>query len=124
MSYCREIQKIWLQEQHGDGMDVMVFVGPQVLPTLLKAIIVRKSAYPSLIVHSPKLPRHSNVRRVDGCGQPSDLPTVLSVPPHRIRPLITRLLEVLVSLVHFRMDTWCRILDLCCVSKKLDTNNN
>ena len=124
MSYYREIQKIWLQEQHGDGMDVMVFVGPQVLPTLLKAIVVKKSAYPSLIAHSPKRPRHSNVRRVDGRGQPSDLPIVLLVPPHRIRPLITRLLEVLVSLVHFRMDTWCRILDLCCVSKKLDTNNN
>ncbi|RVW19211.1 hypothetical protein CK203_100125 [Vitis vinifera] len=30
--------------------------GPQALPTLLKAITVRKCAYPSLIVHSPKRP--------------------------------------------------------------------
>ena len=32
-------------------------VGPQALPTLLKAIVVRKCAYPSLIVHSHKHPR-------------------------------------------------------------------
>ena len=31
-------------------------VGPQALPTLLKAIVVRKGAYPSLIVHLPKHP--------------------------------------------------------------------
>ena len=56
-------------------------VGPQTLPTLLKAIAVRKFAYPKLIVHSPKRPRRTtNTREVDGCGQPSDLPTI-SLPP-------------------------------------------
>ena len=29
-------------------------VGPQALPTILKAIAIRKCAYPNLIVHSPK----------------------------------------------------------------------
>ena len=32
-------------------------VGPQTLSTLLKAIAIRKDAYPSIIVHSPKHPR-------------------------------------------------------------------
>ena len=32
-------------------------VGPEALLTLLKAIVVRKDAYPNLIVHSPKRPR-------------------------------------------------------------------
>ena len=49
-------------------------VGPQTLPTLLKAIACKKDAYPNLIVHSPKCPR-ANTRGVDGRGQPSDLPT-------------------------------------------------
>ena len=31
-------------------------VGPQMLPTLLKIIIIRKDAYPNLIVHSSKRP--------------------------------------------------------------------
>ena len=32
-------------------------VGPQALLTLIKAIAIRKGAYPNLIVHSPKRPR-------------------------------------------------------------------
>ena len=52
----------------------LTLIGPQALPTLLKAIACRKDAYPSLIVHSPKCPR-ANTRGVDGRGQPSDLPT-------------------------------------------------
>ena len=35
------------------------FVGPQTLPTLLKAIAVRKGAYPNLIVHLPKRPQRT-----------------------------------------------------------------
>ena len=38
------------------GVVMFLVVGPQALPTLLKVIIVRKCAYPSLIVHSPKRP--------------------------------------------------------------------
>ena len=33
-----------------------ICVGPQTLPTLLKAITCRKCAYPNLTVHSPKRP--------------------------------------------------------------------
>ena len=33
------------------------FVGPQALRTLIKAIVVRKNAYPNLIVHLPKRPQ-------------------------------------------------------------------
>ena len=40
-------------------------VGPQVLPTLLKAIAVRKGAYPNLIVHSPKRPQQTQGELMD-----------------------------------------------------------
>ena len=38
---------------------LLPLVRPQTLPTLLKVIVVRKCAYPSLIVHSPKRPRRT-----------------------------------------------------------------
>ena len=41
-----------------------------------KSIFVKKGPYPNLIVHSPKCPRHSNIKGVDGRGQPSDLPII------------------------------------------------
>ena len=50
-------------------------VGPKALPTFIKAIAIRKGAYPNVIVYSPKRPRHSNTKRVDERDQPSDLPT-------------------------------------------------
>ena len=53
---------------------LILLIGPQELPTLLKTIVVRKDVYPNLIPHSPKCSRHSNTRGVDGCGQSSDLP--------------------------------------------------
>ena len=40
-------------------------VGPQALPTLLKAIAVRKDAYHNLIVHSPKRPRRTQGELMD-----------------------------------------------------------
>ena len=46
----------------------MTYVGPQALPTLLKVIAVNKGAYPNLIVHSSKRPRHSNTKGANGCG--------------------------------------------------------
>ena len=45
-------------------------VGPQALPTLLKAIAVRKGAYPSLIVHSPKHPRRTQGKLMDTVNPP------------------------------------------------------
>ena len=36
---------------------MMLFVGPQALPTFLKTIACRKGVYPNLIVHSPKYPQ-------------------------------------------------------------------
>ena len=51
-------------------------VGPQVLPTLLKAITVKKYAYHNLIMYSPKC-----LREVDRLGQPSNLPIISSPPP-------------------------------------------
>ena len=40
-------------------------VGPQALPTLLKAIAVRKDVYPNLIVHSPNGPRRTQMELID-----------------------------------------------------------
>ena len=54
-------------------------VRPQALPTLPKAIVVRKCTYPNLIVHSPKHSRHLNTKEVDGRGQSSDLPTLIYI---------------------------------------------
>ena len=51
-------------------MSVKVFVGPQALPTLLKAIACRKGAYPSLIVHSPKRPRRTQRELMDVANPP------------------------------------------------------
>ncbi|RVW63217.1 hypothetical protein CK203_058954 [Vitis vinifera] len=45
-------------------------VGPQALPTLLKAIVVRKGAYPSLIVHSPKRSRQTQGELMDATNPP------------------------------------------------------
>ena len=45
-------------------------LGPQTLPTLLKAIAVRKCAYPNLIVHSPKLPRRIQEELMDAANPP------------------------------------------------------
>ena len=45
-------------------------VGPQALPTLLKSIAVRKGAYPSLIVHSPKRPRRTQGELMDTANPP------------------------------------------------------
>ena len=54
-------------------------IGPQALPTLLKAISIRKGAYPSLIVHSPKRPQRTQRELMDAvnpliCQQRSFLP--------------------------------------------------
>ena len=51
-------------------------VGPQVLPILLKVIVVKKDVYPNLIVHLLKRPRHLNTKGVDGHDQSSYLPTL------------------------------------------------
>ena len=48
----------------------MVVVGPQALPTLLKAIAVRKCAYPNLIMHSPKRPRQTQGKLMDSINPP------------------------------------------------------
>ena len=45
-------------------------VGPQALPTLLKAIAVRKDAYPNLIVHSPKRPRRTQGELMNTANSP------------------------------------------------------
>ena len=45
-------------------------VGPQALLTLLKAIAVRKGAYPNLIVHSPKRPRQTQGEFMDAANPP------------------------------------------------------
>ena len=45
-------------------------VGPQALPTLLKAIAVRKSAYPNLIVHSSKRLRQTQGELMDVANPP------------------------------------------------------
>ena len=47
---------------------VSLCVEPQTLPTLLKAIAVRKDTYPSLIVHSPKRPRRTQRELMDGAN--------------------------------------------------------
>ena len=46
----------------------MVPVGPQALPTLLKAISYRKGVYLSLIAHSPKLPRWTQGELMDAAN--------------------------------------------------------
>ena len=45
-------------------------VGPQTLPTLLKAIACKKDAYPNLIVHSPKRPRQTQRELMDVTNSP------------------------------------------------------
>ena len=45
-------------------------VGPQAVPTLLKAIAVKKCAYPNLIVHSPKRPRQTQGELMDAANPP------------------------------------------------------
>ena len=45
-------------------------VGPQALPTLLKSIVVRKGAYPNLIMHSPKRPRQTQGKLMDSINPP------------------------------------------------------
>ena len=51
-------------------MCMMLFVGPQTLPTLLKAIACRKGAYPNLIVHSPKRSRRTQEELMDAVNPP------------------------------------------------------
>ena len=51
-----------------DNGDANIGVGPQALPTLLKTIAVRKDAYPSLIVHSPKCPRRTQEELMDAAN--------------------------------------------------------
>ena len=48
----------------------MVVVGPHALLTLLKAIAVRKCAYPNLIVHSPKRPRRTQGELMNTANSP------------------------------------------------------
>ena len=61
----------------------MESVGPQTLPTLLKAIAVRKYAYPNLIMHSPKHPQRTQGELMDATNPliplvgPQALPTLL-----------------------------------------------
>ena len=45
-------------------------VGPQALSTLLKAIAIKKDAYPNLIVHSPKRPRQTQGELMDATNPP------------------------------------------------------
>ena len=45
-------------------------VGSQALPTLLKAITIKKDAYPNLIVHSPKRPRRTQGELMDAANLP------------------------------------------------------
>ena len=45
-------------------------VGSQALPTLLKTIVVKKDAYPNLIVHSPKRPRRTQGELMDATNPP------------------------------------------------------
>ena len=45
-------------------------VGSQALPTLLKAITIKKDAYPNLIVHSPKRPRRTQMELIDAANPP------------------------------------------------------
>ena len=72
-----------------------IIVGPQALPTLLKAIAVMKSAYLKLMVHSPKRPWRTQGELMDS-HQFFDLPTIS--PP--VTPLEFELVtSTLISLV-------------------------
>ena len=51
-------------------LTLIPLVGPQALPTLLKAIAVRKGAYPSLIVHLPKHPWRTQGELMDTTNPP------------------------------------------------------
>ena len=48
-------------------LTLIPLVGPQTLPTLLKAIAIKKGAYPNLIVPSPKHLWHSNMTTIVYC---------------------------------------------------------
>ena len=65
----------------------MPLVGSQALPTLLKTIVVKKSVYPNLIVHSPKC-IHDKYG-VGGRGEPFDLPTKIYVIDILLNILLT-----------------------------------
>ena len=58
------------------GSLLIEIVGSQALPTLLKAITVKKCVYSNLIVHSPKRPWHLSTREIDKRDQPFDLSTI------------------------------------------------
>ena len=49
---------------------LIALVGPRALPTLLKTIVVRKDAYPNLIVHSSKRPRRTQGELMDAANPP------------------------------------------------------
>ena len=51
-------------------LTLIPLVGPQVLPILLKAIDVRKGAYPIFIVHAPKCPRRTQGELMDAANPP------------------------------------------------------
>ena len=51
-------------------LTLIPLLGPQTLPTLIKAIVVRKDAYPNFIVHSPKRPRRTQGELIDAANPP------------------------------------------------------
>ena len=74
---------------------MVITVGSQTLPTLLKAVAIRKNTYTNLIVHSPKRPQYSNTRGVDGGSQLFDLPTIsLSTTPFGFEPMTLALIPL------------------------------
>ena len=52
------------------GSNEKPIVRPQALPTLLKAIIVRKNVYPNFIVHLPKRSRRTQEELIDTVNPP------------------------------------------------------
>ena len=65
------------------------------LSTLLKAIVVKKCAYPNFIVHSLKRSQHSNIKGVDGRDQPFDLLTISPrTTPMGFKPVTSALIPL------------------------------
>ena len=76
-----------------------ITVGPQALPTFLKAIAVRKGVYSSLIVHSPKRPRRTQGKLMDAANPP--------ICQHNLPPSNTPVVQTR----DLSSDTTCKTLD-------------
>ena len=86
-----------------DNGNANISVGPQALPTLLKAIAVRKDAYPNLIVHSPKRPWRTQGEFMDT----TNLPIYQQSPIPLVGP---QTLLTLLKAIAVRKDTYPNLI--------------